>query len=761
MNLRHYPILLFVLLFLPGLTYAVDPQDIDAANQANNTAFTLQFIIGQPKTIQIHIANPGANTFWGFGSVNFPGCGPAGGEIYTCQGITLRLPANSTTTPVSPTLPATVEWTGASPPLGVVNFTLIIGDGTFSRTYTLEFRQPLDVFFVLDKSGSMGTVTSGTTTRMSAMKTAVNGFLGKLSDPAFAGSTDRIGLNFFDTGVTLPAGAAMLPLTPATATTLNTAINPVSPSGSTAMGAGVNDAKSKLTDATHTRDMIVFTDGEQNVAPLVSNDGQNVGGVNINPSYPAPANSIRLFTIGIGSPSSTYLNTLKNMASANRGQCLLTSNGIDFTNSDGVPIGNIDAVFTQTFINLLHDASPQLVKFTSGPIVSGQQLIDFPLNRNVEDLVIEIKLNKSFEIPSLAPILGSIRVSRNGTDVTGLATPRWVGNYLNTYWLSFSFNSERARAANLQSDGTWQVSAIPNSAAQGLTYRLAVIADDHLLDYTCTQSLLRPKVNDTQHFSVKLSYLGKPIQNATVTATVYRPKEEIGDLIARNPLKVRAPRINPDRSALGILKYQTLLLRDPNFVKALTPIETEVPMTHQSNGQYEADFSGLSVAGIYQVLFRIRGTDSLSGTYDRVEMQSMYVEPAPIDPARSTVVRKTVNGILTVTMKPVTTTGKLVSAAADAFNVNAPQARLNSILDNQDGSYTLTFSGNIKSVGTIHLFNQKLFSGRIDAIKLTNVDVIRQPDTRLDPTTPVRRVTPVRRNPVRITNPQTPIRRNP
>jgi hypothetical protein len=756
MNRRLHPTLLFALLFIPGIAYAVEPQDIDAANQANNTAITLQFIIGQPKTIQIHIANSAANTFWGFGTVSFPAaCGSAAGETYTCQGITLRLPTGSTTTPQPPTLPATVEWSGASPPLGAVNFTLNIGDGSFNRTYTLVFRQSLDVFFVLDKSGSMGAITSGTTTRMSALKAAVTGFLGELTDPSFAESTDHVGLNFFDTGVTTPAGAAMLPLIPASATTLQTAINPVAPSGSTAMGAGVNDAKSKLTDATHTRDMIVFTDGEQNVAPLVSNNGQNVGGVNINPSYPAPANSIRLFTIGIGSPSDTYLTTLKNMASANRGQCLLTSNGIDFTNSEGIPIGTVDAVFTQTFINLLHEASPQLVKFTSGPIVGGQKLVDFPLNKNVEDLVIEIKMNKNFEIPSLVPILGSIRVSRNGTDVTGLATPRWVGNFPDRYWLTFSFNSQRARAANLRSEGNWQVAAVPNSAAQGLTHRIAVIADDHVLDYTCSQSLPKPRVGNTQHFSVKLSYFDKPIQNATVTATVYRPRGEIGDLIARNPLKVTAPRVSVDRSAIGILKYQTLLTSDRIFVRSLLPTETVVPLTHRGNGQYEGDFAGLSVAGIYQILFRIRGTDSLSGTYDRVEMQSLYVEPAPIDPARSTITRSVVNGQLVVTMKPVTTTGKFLSAAADAFDVNASQARLSSVLDNQDGSYTLTFSGNIKSVGTLRFANQKLFSGQLDAIKLkdrlTDVDVIKPPIKRVDPTRP----------PTRVPNPRVPVQPNP
>ena len=141
---RHHAYLLFftVILLIPtAFVYAVDPQDIDAANQANNTVFTFEFRAGSPKTVSIHSTNSTANTFWGFGAVNFPGCGPAAGEIYTCRGITIRLPVGSRSNPVDPALGATVEWAGTDPPLGPITFTLSIGDGTFSRTYVIKFAQ--------------------------------------------------------------------------------------------------------------------------------------------------------------------------------------------------------------------------------------------------------------------------------------------------------------------------------------------------------------------------------------------------------------------------------------------------------------------------------------------------------------------------------------------------------------------------------------------------------------------------------------------
>jgi hypothetical protein len=135
----HRLVFLFSLLTLPVFVYAAEPQDIDAANKANNTPFTFEFRAGSPKKVAIHLINSGANTFWGFGAVNFPGCGPAAGETYTCQGITLRLPVGSRSNAVDPGLPATVEWSGTNPPPTPINFTLLVGNETVSRTYIIKF----------------------------------------------------------------------------------------------------------------------------------------------------------------------------------------------------------------------------------------------------------------------------------------------------------------------------------------------------------------------------------------------------------------------------------------------------------------------------------------------------------------------------------------------------------------------------------------------------------------------------------------------
>ncbi|QJW89142.1 VWA domain-containing protein [Spirosoma taeanense] len=698
-------------------------QDIDF-NQDLPT-FNITLIVGAPQVINIGVLGAPGNVTWDYflapTPIGVPGCASSPTNPYICQGLTITLPTGS----VSSAATATVNWNGSAPPSGALDFSLIV-DG-HARGYHIDFRRPLDITFVLDKSGSMGLASSGGggVTRWDALKTAVNNFMLKLSNPAFAQAGDRVGLTFFDNGITPSTfGNSLVPLDPGSATLVQTALNALAPGGGTAMGAGLNDGKAKLADAARSRDVLLFTDGEQNVAPLVNTNGCDIGGTAINancPILPGSSGNLKMFTIGIGNPSPTYLSTLQNLATKNGGNCLLTSNGSAFTNTTSMVIGDINAVFTQAFIDLLRNNSPQLISTRVGTIGNDvQKLVDFPLNKNVDKLLIEVSLGKGFEIPQLARVLNDIRVSRNGQTVTSVAVPRWVGNAPDTYILVFSFNTARAITAKLRSEGQWDVTAQPNPLTNGLNYRITVIADDHLLDYSCRQQVAQPSAGSTQRFVVELNDRGKPITNATVTATVYQPGDDVGDRLARNPLKVRADARQQDRTAVGILKYNTLLARDPDFVRALLPKEQVITLTSMGNGRYEGSYPVPNIAGIYQMVYRLQGNDSLHGAYSRIEMQSMYVQPGQIDPGKSLIDKAVVNGRLVVTMRPVTTYDRFLGpAAADAFDVNAASAKLNNVVDNQDGSYTLTFAGNAKSNATISILQKPVFAGRLDRLQVS------------------------------------------
>lgn len=742
----HYYFCLFLLL----QTFVAQAADQDIDFNVARSAFPITFIVGAPQVINIGVLGAPGNVTWGFFSdvtpIGIAGCVASSTNPYVCHDVTITLPTGS----VSNATQATVNWTGSAlaPAAGSMSFVLIV-DGN-AREYIINFRRSLDIDFVLDKSGSMILPAVAGVTRWDALKTAVNNFMLKLSNPAFAKTGDRVGVTFFEDGITPSSfGSTLLPLDPGAAVLVQTAMNSLTPGTGTAMGRGLNKAKTKLSNVNRARDVLLFTDGEQNAVPMVNTNGCDIGGVPINancPVLPGSSGNLKIFTIGIGNPSPTYLSTLQNLATKNGGNCLLTSNGNSFTNTTSMVIGDIDAVFTQAFIDLLRNNSPQLVRTRSGTVGSaGQRLVDFPLNKNVAELLIEVSLGKRFEIPQLARLVSTIRITRNGQDVMALGTPRFVGSSPDTYLYGFSFNTERAYVGKLRSEGQWEVTAQPNSLASGLTYRITVIADDHQLDYDCSQRLSQPSVGGTQTFITQLSDRGKPIDDATITANIYRPGDDVGDLMARNSLKVSAPAQQRDRSAVGIIKYQTLLARDINFVKALTPTEQVVTLTHKGNGRYEGDYTGMNVAGIYQIVFRIRGNDSIRGQYDRYEMQSMYVQAGPIDVDKSILSKGIVNGQFVMVMRPVAVNGRFLGpAATDAFDVNATAAKLGSVVDNQDGSYTLTFRGNVKSNVNMSILNQRVFVGQLDKVRVSeripdvkkvfrpgqSVDMIRNPNFR-------------------------------
>ncbi len=699
-------------------------QDIDIA--AVSPQFSITAIVGQPLNLQIGVLNAGANVFWTDFTLNgiFPLVCPGGGaELDNCNGISVALPVTSTTTAVSNLLKVVISGTPLA--VGTITFTLNVtvdGGASQSRQYSIEIRRPLDIAFVLDRSGSMSLTTDGTV-RWEGLKSAVNGFMLKMSAPEFATANDRVGLNFFHTTVTQsPSVVNMIPLATAGAS-VTAALAAEAPNGWTAMGPGIQDAKTnKLNNASNARTMLVFTDGEQNIAPLVNGNGRDIGGVNINNPYPATPGSIKIFTIGIGNPSGTYLMTLQNLAAENRGQCLITSNGGSFKDGMGVLIGDINSVFVQTFANALRENSPQIVNERESKIdAGGASLLDFPLNDNVEDLVIEVRLSRKFERPQLESIIKNTIIMRDGTDVSNLFTPRFIGNFTDTYTLTTNFNKERVLSKIKSSSALWEVNLRGDNFTQGLTAYTTAIADDHLLDYKF-QSSPKPSAGKDIKFTAKLAYNFKDFDKADIFAHVYRPGEDIGDILSKNPFKVEPNRDDKDKdkTSVGIMKYNALL-NDRGFVKSLLPNEEVIPLKAIGNGVYEGVYSSTKVAGIYQVLYSIKGQSPTGGVIFRYEKESIYVRFADVDLAQSEVkILSQSASSMIFSFKPITKQGFLVGPAmADAFKFTTTDklARLINVVDNQDGSYVLTFRGSPKSKGTLTLLDRKIYAGIIGKIK--------------------------------------------
>lgn len=705
---------------LPGLasllsltTLGAAPQDVDLTGANPNPDFEYFFNLGVvlPGGTTFGVLNSTGNVFWEFASV------PAGATgvtstTFTKNGITVTIP-NSSAASVPNTATAVLSGTPTTP--GAWAFTVTVADEndatrTRNRQYVVDVRNDIDLVLVLDRSGSMGIPVMAGGTRWDALKDAVDAITPVYAD--LNQPSNRIGLTYFASAPIQPS-AARFP-TPLISVTSGVTPNTVhddlasqSPSGSTAMGAGMKDAQSKLSDATRVRIMLVVTDGAQNVNPKANSNGRGYSDATpLNASYPAGPGSIKVFTIGIDGPAGPDLTTLQNLANENRGAYTATDDG------------TIDNAFTEQLVNAFHDLSPQLVERSTTSVTGAGSftLQTFPLNKNVSKLFIQLKANRRFEVPELAQWLARIRVEKDGANVTNRAKPSWVSNYTNTVTLVFDFKNPPSGAPPITPEGSWAVKMADVTNLKVSSCKVTTLADDHRLDFSFDHGNAVPRVNTALKPSVTLSWLDKPITNASVQAIVLRPGEDLGDLLANNPLSVNAT-ADPDAGSPGQQKFDQLWNTDSSFRKALALQENVVNLTHSGNGKYEGAFNGLNVAGNYRIVYRFAGDSPETGKFQRFAVEGVYVSFNQINLEASNLSTTIAGGTMTLQFKPKTPYGKLVGPAfGNGFTVDNPNVKIDKVVDHQDGSYTITFSGAINEKVSLQLAGQEVYNGKLSAI---------------------------------------------
>src|SRR5690606_18571160 len=237
-------------------------------------------------------------------------------------------------------------------------------------------RDPVDVMLVLDKSGSMSQHVPGLSmTKWQVLQQSVQAFLESYRQ--WGEDADRIGVTYFDhtrgdfpPGGMIPFNPPMTPL-PLTGTgSIQADMAGRSPGGATCLGGGIIAGYDAF-DATHNhRNMIIFTDGLQNMEPTVSQaigSDMVIGDYNLRPEatgFPAspldlkdPSFAFRAHTIGIGDNA---LNTLlQDIAGAPINTAY--DGNAEFLNSMIVLNLELDRIFSQTFVEPLDEFSPQLV----------------------------------------------------------------------------------------------------------------------------------------------------------------------------------------------------------------------------------------------------------------------------------------------------------------------------------------------------------------------------------------------------------------
>lgn len=474
-------------------------------------------------------------------------------------------------------------------------------------------RDSVKVVLTLDISGSMhNNVLGGTTTRIDALKSAVNSLVPNLE--SFQQEGDSLGLTYYSSLVYQPS-ATYFPkdFVKITSTSEPTSSNYASykvqndlvsriPLQLTAMANGLLDAKNKLlkykNKTPNTRRMVfLFTDGLQNYGPQVDVNGNSItpGTDSLNNKSIFPKDSIRYYTIATWE-AGLAPEILDSIATNSGGEALHVVQTSP----------TLDEWFSVQLCNMLADGSPQIVMRKAFNSISESSTYSFSLNQNVPKLVVEFLGVTTDDV--------RLTVKKDGVDLTSKAKLRYGDKFK---FLTFDFPI--SASPNILSGGNWEITIVGNTQN---THNLIVLADDHLFKYKCDLDKSIYTVGDTIHFYTKLRYIDSLLSgtNNSIKAILLKPGDDIGQLLSNYP----TPSIDStvDMSSGAVYKFQELMAHDTSFYNALLPTEQIINLTNIGNGVYKGSYANTTYAGIYNVIFLINSELSGVGKFERTTMVS-------------------------------------------------------------------------------------------------------------------------------------------
>jgi hypothetical protein len=471
------------------------------------------------------------------------------------------------------------------------------------------------VTLVLDHSGSMGIpACPGCQTKQAVLRDAAEVFLNLWL--AVAGAKDRVGITYFRTNVsqfTAPGGDALVPVLPDTTALVGDLQNQVgSSSGLTAMGGGLQSAILQLQGTAGplqgvgpNRNIVLFTDGLQNVNPVVQQTSQGLmiadqpGPVDagIPTQLPQPINTygVRIHTIGIGpgvvQPAQAILETIAT-----------TTGGVSRFDTDA---GALQQFFVMTLMDALNTSSPQLLAYRRGTTAGDETVEAFPANAGVRKVVLELSWPRGAAL--------DFRVERDGVDVTKdgriIAGP---------FYRIFAIDLP-ARSVLAGSEWRLKIRGRP-----GVAYQAAAIVDDHRRSARARFARRDYRVGDALEVVLELRDGAQAIRDATVTATVLRPKDSAANLLAAYPARAEPPVRHEPLASAG-QRAVAQLLQDERVWPRILPAATTVRLQDDGKGTYRAILPAATVPGIYTVVFEAAARTSGHGELRRAGAVSTVV----------------------------------------------------------------------------------------------------------------------------------------
>jgi hypothetical protein len=568
------------------------------------------------------------------------------------------------------------------------------------------------VMLALDFSGSMGLrvcAQPGCQTRAEVLQDAVDLFvnLWMATGDAVNRPGDRLGATYFSTNVTWfpvvpPAnGGGLVLLDDGTNVSGDVLIR--GPNNMTAMGAGLQQAINVLKEVRARPPIsrvILFTDGLQNVNPMVQMSGNQLVIANDgNPSRPTsnipPANpntvldqssGIAIDTIGIGAADPALLSDIAT-----------ATNGIARTTIDA---NMLNQFFTEVLIDTLRGSSPQLVSYRRGVVAPQNSKEAFAIENGVRRLILMVNWKRGNSL--------DFSVHKDGVDVTN------AGRFINGA-ASKIFVINLPAKGSIGAHGNWEIRIKGKATTK---YEAAAIVDGSPISYVARFEEKRPVSKQTMNLVVRLTSAGRPIdKNVTVTATLVSPAITAGDIIAKNPVK----KLLAAEPGLSLAQRQLLALtQDAKRLAAFKTTQQKLTLRSDDKGDFRAQIKP-SIPGIYTAFITIDGDVRGLGPFSRTQTLTTVVRFANADARLSKIFRnsgKVEEGrAVRITFTPRDADGHLMGPGRSSdISVQISEGRMaGEVRDLGDGTYVVTvqpFAGKNPSV-KLDVAGGTVFSGRL------------------------------------------------
>jgi hypothetical protein len=563
------------------------------------------------------------------------------------------------------------------------------------------------VVLVLDFSGSMLAAASpGGAQRLTVLKQAVEIFCQLYA--AFAGPGDRLGAVFFGTQATAfsVAGAALVPLTDVNLDAIVQDLNDrqTAPGELTAMGSGLSSAIGELADpaaaGAATKHIVLFTDGMQNVPPMVSTPPPPLVIATTPPTGLDTALGISIHTIGVGA-SSPFVAQLSAIAAETGGTQKITIAADE----------DLREFFVQTLIEALKGNSPKLVDYRKGTFSGASVEERFTVGPGAKRLVLELSWHGRAAL--------RFGVEKDGADVT--ASGRFVeGPFYRLFVIDLAENNA---ASTVTSAGTWAM----RIAGDGkVPYEVAAMVDEPRLEVDATLVRRAVRAGEPIELRVALRLDGHPLASpAAVRAVVSKPKASAGNLLAESATPAEPPGFTLEGADPAQRKLALLLADDANWQRLGSTVSA-IELRPEPGGVYAGAFASTDVPGLYRADFEIEGDGPATGPFRRRLTQIALVRLGPVNPGDSGIRAREVASsagerTLELSLRPRDLFGNFLGPGwGSLIALTLDGKRLDAALrDELDGTYVvpLTIAAGSDPTITIAIDGESVYAGSVSGVE--------------------------------------------